>query len=131
MGFASDNIQGETMTDSSPTSITAAQRAMCEQYSTSFVASPPDSKLGFALATKGKLPINGLRHPVSDDTNGWYIWCGEDFSDDAALFAPFHASHFYEQYPEIARVLGLPPGYRFLFAPNYLDVWFDESLLNV
>jgi hypothetical protein len=24
--------------------------------------SPPDSKLGFALSTNGKLPVNGLRH---------------------------------------------------------------------
>src|SRR5262249_34122911 len=103
------------MTDKSNTSITAAQRLICEQYATGFVASPPDSKLGFALTTKGKVPINGLRHPVAGDTNGWYIWCGEGFGHDAAFFAPLHASHFYEEYPEIARLLGLPPGYRFLF----------------
>jgi len=113
------------------TSITTAQRKMCEQYAASFVAVPPGSKLGLALTTKGKMPINGLRHPVADDTNGWYIWCGEDFSHDAEFFAPVHASHFYEEYPEIASLLGLPPGYRFLFAPNCLDVWFDESLLKV
>jgi hypothetical protein len=122
------------MTDrlnSSLSSITAAQRKICDEYAASFAASPPDSKLGFALATKGKLPINGLRHPVGGDTNGWYIWCGEDFSRDAEFFAPVHASHFYEEYPEVARLLGLPPGYRFLFAPDRLDVWFDESLLQV
>jgi hypothetical protein len=113
------------------TSITTAQKKMCEQYAASFVAAPADSKLGLALTTKGKMPINGLRHPVADDTNGWYIWCGEYFSHDAEFFAPVHASHFYEEYPEIASLLGLPPGYRFLFAPNCLDVWFDESLLKV
>lgn len=112
-------------------SIAAAQRSLCEQYAADFVASPSDTKLGFAFTTKGKLPINGLRHPVVGDANGWYIWCGEHFSDDAEFFAPLHASHFYEEYPEIARLLGLPPGYRFLFAPNCLDVWFDESLLKV
>ncbi len=113
------------------TSVIVAQRSLCEQYAASFVASPPDTKLGFALTTKGKLPINGLRHPVVGDGNGWYIWCGEEFSNEADFFAPLHASHFYEEYPEAARLLGLPPGYRFLLAPDYLDVWFDGSLLKV
>ena len=104
---------------------------MCERYAVSFVAAPPDSKLGLALTTKGRMPINGLRHPVADDTSGWYIWCGEDISREPDFFAPLHASHIYEEYPEIAKFLGLPPGYRFLFAPDSEDVWFDESLLNV
>jgi len=108
------------MSDPPLTAITTAQRTMCEQYAASFVAAPPNSKLGLALTTKGKMPINGLRHPVTDDTNGWYIWCGEDFSHDAEFFAPVRASPFYEEYPEIANLLGLPPGYRFLFAPNCL-----------
>ena len=112
-------------------SITAAQREICNRYAAGFAASPPDSKLGFALATKGKLPFNGLRHPVAGDTNGWYIWCGEDFNQSSEFFSPIHTRHFYEDYPEIARLLGLPPGYRFLFAPTCLDVWFDESLLKV
>jgi hypothetical protein len=127
-GFASDNIQNQTMTDAS---ITAAQKEVCKEHAASFVGSPPDSKLGFARTTKGKVPINGLRHPLGGNTNGWYIWCGEDFSDDSEFFAPVHASHFYEEYPEVARFLGLPPGYRFLFAPNCIDIWFDESLLKV
>jgi hypothetical protein len=46
----------------------------------------PDSKLGFARTTKGKLLINGLRPPLAGDTNGWYIWCGEDFSGDPEFF---------------------------------------------
>jgi hypothetical protein len=42
-----------------------------------------------------------------------------------------HASHVYEDYPEVAPFLGLPPGFRFLFAPGAVDIWFDESLLKV
>jgi hypothetical protein len=119
------------MTHKSLTSITSAQRALCDEHTAGFIPSPADSKLGFALSTKGNLPINGLRHPVVGDTNGWYIWCGEEFSHDAEFFAPIHTSHVYEEYPEIARFLGLPPGYRFLFTPDSMDVWFDESLLKV
>jgi hypothetical protein len=103
----------------------------CDEHAAVFVPSPLESKLGFALSTRGKLPVNGLRHPTAGDTNGWYIWCGEHFSHDAEFFAPLHASRVYQKYPEIVKFLGLPPGYRFLFAPDYVDVWFDESLLRV
>jgi|SRR5215469_12296831 len=108
----------------------SAQRALCVEHSVGYVPCLPESKLGFALSTTGKVPINGLRHPVENETNGWYIWCGEEFSDDSEFFAPLHASHVYEDYPEMATFLGLPPGYRFLLAPDYVDVWFDESLLK-
>jgi hypothetical protein len=77
------------------------------------------------------IPINGLRHPVVGETSGWYIWCGRIFSDAPDFFAPLHTFHLYEDYPEIAHLLGLPPGYRFLLAGDSLDVWFDASLLNV
>jgi hypothetical protein len=30
-----------------------------------------------------------------------------------------------------ADILGLPPGWRFLIAPGYLDVWYDASLLDI
>ena len=96
-----------------------------------YVPSSPESKLGFALSSKGKLPVNGLRHPVVDETNGWYIWSGEAFSNDVEFFKPLHASHFYEDYPEVAKYLGLPPGFRFLFSPSGVDIWFDQSLLKI
>ena len=41
-------------------SIASAQRVVCEQHAAIFVASPPDSKLGFALTTTGKLRRTGL-----------------------------------------------------------------------
>ncbi len=110
--------------------IVASQKAFCAEHAVEYVASLPESKLGFALSTKGKLPINGLRHRVENETNGWYLWCGEEFSDDAEFFDPLHASHIYEDYPEMAKFLGLPPGYRFLLAQACVDVWSDESLLE-
>jgi hypothetical protein len=73
MGPASDSIQNRRMADKlkdTLASITAVQKTFFEQHLASFMVSPPDSKLGFVLTTKGKLPINGLRHPVADDTNG-------------------------------------------------------------
>jgi hypothetical protein len=107
------------------------QEALCKHYGAKFTAAPGESKSGFALSTKGLFPINGLRHSPVGDTSGWYIWCGEQFSDRPEFFASLHTIHLYEEYPAIAKFLGLPPGYRFLLAGEYLDVWYDESLLNI
>jgi len=107
------------------------QKALCIQYSASFVSTPPEHKIGFATATVGLKPINGLRHPMSAGTSGWYIWCGESLSQAADFFAPLHASHIYERMPDLSRLFGLPPGYRFVIAGEYLDVWYDEKLLAV
>lgn len=90
-----------------------------------------DSKVGFAIDSVGLAPINGLRHPPSEGTSGWYIWCGENLSQSSEFFAPLHTIHLFDRCPEALDFLGLPPGYRFLIAGDYFDVWFDESLLNV
>lgn len=90
--------------------IEAAQRLLCKECQVEYVASPAHSKTGFAIATRGQLPVNGLRHPVVGTTSGWYIWCGEQFSEDPDFFAPRHTQHIYEDFPEVAEFLGLPPG---------------------
>lgn len=106
------------------------QMALCRQYERDFVPCPPDSKLGLALQTLGKKPINGLRHRPTSNTNGWYIWAG-DYSSEKDFFAPLHTWHVPERLPEVVRFLGLQPGSRFLLAGDRVDVWFDEALLNV
>ena len=89
------------------------------------------SKLGIALNTIGKQPINGLRHPCENETNGWYIWCGEELSNDEDFFSPLHVEHISEYLPEVMDYLNLPPGYRFLINNNkFEDVWFDENLIK-
>ena len=111
--------------------IEEAQQAVCTHYNASFVQTLPADKLGLATGTAGLTPINGLRHPQTIGTSGWYIWCGEAFSEAADFFEPLHAAHIYERLPVISHLLGLPAGYRFLLAGDYLDVWYDEKLLNV
>ena len=104
---------------------------LCTRFDAAFVSTPLDDKVGFAGSTSGLNPINGLRHPRTSGTSGWYIWRGEAFSESGDFFEPQHAKHIYESLPIAAHLLGLPPGYRFLLAEDYLDVWFDEKLLNV
>jgi hypothetical protein len=115
----------------SQVSIENLQKKICEKYGTQYSWLAADSKLGFAISTKGKTPINGLRHLPQGETCGWFIWCGTEFSDAPDFFVPLHARHVFEDYPEVGQLLGLPPGYRFLAAGEYLDVWYDSSLLHV
>ena len=106
------------------------QKALCDQHKADFCPSPDTLKVGIAENIRtGLLPINGLRHPQSDDTTGWYIWAGEQLQDDPDFFRPLHVSHLGEWCPEVRKFLGLPPGWRFLVAGEYENVWFDESLL--
>jgi len=42
-----------------------------------------------------------------------------------------HAYHVYNEHRKWGRLLGLAPGYRFLFDGDYLGVWFDPSFPDV
>lgn len=74
------------------------------------------------------MPLNGLRHPVVGDASGWFIWRGKDLSSASDYFQPMHVAHLVVECPEAAEFLALPPGWRFLIAPGYVDVWYDETL---
>lgn len=90
------------------------------------------SRLGWSTtAVPGAVPLNGLRHPASDGTCGWYVWGGEELSEDADFFAPLCIEHVADRCPEVLPFLALPPGWRFLIAPGHQDVWFDDSLLVI
>jgi hypothetical protein len=108
-----------------------AQKELCKRYGAPYWPSPDFLKVGIALNVRNGLqPINGLRHPVTKDTTGWYIWAGHDLSPGPDFFKPLHVEHLAEWCPIALRYLGLPPGWRFLVAPDHEDVWFDASLLN-
>jgi hypothetical protein len=78
----------------------------------------------------GKRPLNGLRHPAHGNMSGWYAW-GAEFSSHPDFFQVLHAMHFDEQFPELVKFFGMPPGYRFLVDGSYLDIWFDPTLLKI
>lgn len=108
-----------------------SQQTICAQYATQYSEPPLDTNVGLARSTKTQLPLNGLRHSPTETTSGWFIWCGESFSEAPDWFVPVCIAHLYEEMPEIAAFLALPPGYRFLVVGEYVDVWFDASLLNM
>lgn len=109
-----------------------AQLEICQRWGAQCLPPEPSHKLGIAENVReGVQPINGLRHPPEGDTSGWYIWAGEELSTSADFFLPLHICHLDDWRPDIIKYLGLPPGWRFLIAPNHEDVWFDESLLDI
>ena len=109
------------------------QKAICEKFNLPFVGAPSFLKMGITRNVKdGIQPVNGLRHPPEGDTSGWYVWAGEDFSEDPDFFVLIHIEHLPEWCPDIVKYLGLPPGSRFLMtADGYEDVWEDKSLLEI
>ena len=109
------------------------QKNVCNKYGAKFHASPSNLKVGISLNVReGIIPINGFRHPAELDTTGWYIYSGEgEIPKDEDFFKPLHIEHLAQWCPQIIMYLGLPPGWRFIVASDYEDVWFDESLLDI
>ncbi|AUX48096.1 hypothetical protein SOCE26_096260 [Sorangium cellulosum] len=106
------------------------QRRVCERFGAAFVASPDSLKVGISPNVReGIVPLNGLRHIPEEDTTGWYIWAGEDLSQEPDFFQPLHVAHLIDWCPSVLRYLGLGPGWRFLVADGYEDVWFDQGIL--
>ena len=108
------------------------QQIICDKYNAPFLAPHLTMKVGISPNVKnGIYPLNGLRHNPEGDTTGWYIWAGEELSNNPDFFVPLHVEHLIKWCPEIIKYLGLAPGWRFLVAPGYEDVWEDDSLLKV
>lgn len=107
------------------------QQALCARVGAPCQPVGPELKVGIAENVRsGHWPVNGLRHPQQDGASGWFIWAGETLSDADDFFLPLHAAHLGTWRPEVLPYLGLPPGYRFLIAPGYEDVWEDVALLS-
>lgn len=121
------------MNPSAPHWLESSQAEMCARFVVAPVPTAPDTKVGISRAAlEGGMPVNGLRHPPKGDASGWYIWAGEGGPGQAEhFFVPLHVDHLAGGCPLVLPYLALPPGWRFLVAPDYEDVWFDETLLRV
>jgi hypothetical protein len=111
--------------------ILPAQREVCRRFGVEPLPSPSDLRVGIAENVEQESwPINGLRHEPEGDTTGWYIWAGEELSDDPDFFRPLHVEHLAERCQAVLPYLALPPGWRFLIAAGYEDVWEDTTLVT-
>jgi hypothetical protein len=108
------------------------QKILCGKFGIEWVSSEISLKIGLSdEVIKGIMPINGLRHWQEKDTTGWYIWAGEEYSNEDDFFKPHCLKHLITICPLIIQYLGLPAGYRFLIDnKGYEDVWEDKKLLK-
>ncbi|WP_157222300.1 hypothetical protein [Novosphingobium sp. AP12] len=108
-----------------------AQQSVCERLGVHFT--PPEDSFTVGIsesALRGQMPLHGLRHPFKSGSTGWFIWSG-DYSEADDFFKPVHLYHLREDCPAVLPYLALPPGWRFLVAPGFEDVWSDSNLLNI
>ena len=114
------------------TELIKQQQETCSRCGAEYEPSSPDLILGISRNfSSGIWPLNGLRHPQQGQTCGWYLWAGEQWSEEEDFFRPLHVQHLLDARPEVAKYLGLAPGWRFLLGPDYEDVWFDSKLLEM
>jgi hypothetical protein len=106
------------------------QIAMCNRHGALFEATADDAIVGASRSlSSGAMPLHGIRHLAEGGICGWYLWAG-DYSEADDFFEPVHVSHLAGICPDVLPYLGLAPGWRFLLAPNSVDVWYDVKLLN-
>jgi hypothetical protein len=108
------------------------QSDLCKRFGVPVSFPERHLKLGVAVDVfSGRIPLNGLRHPPKAGTCGWFLWAGEELSSAPDFFKPTHVEHLFERCPQVLTYLALPPGWRFLMADGYEDVWQDASLLEI
>lgn len=110
----------------------ARQLATCQRFRVGPVVPVTGQTVGLSRNARGPTvwPLNGLRHSPVGGTSGWYVWAGEEFDMRPDFFQPVHIEHLWTLCPLVLPYLALPPGWRFLIAPNQEDVWQDLSLLR-
>ena len=112
-------------------SILPSQADVCERHGVTPQLPSIDDRIGIALGTLHRIPINGMRIPALAGSSGWFIFGGLEASQDDDFYSPLCVSHL-GKYCEIALpYLCLPAGWRFQIDPDgYEDVWYDETLVT-
>lgn len=106
------------------------QKDLCKRLNVEWIETQANQMIGIADDIDG-VPIHALRHPIENNSAGWYIWT-QEYSEQENFFKPVHAGHLVQIKPALLKYLGLPPGYRFLIDNvGYEDIWYDKSLLNI
>lgn len=64
------------------------QIKICEKYGAKFLEANINLKVGISenIIDGTIMPLNALRHLPEVDTTGWYIWAGNEISDDENFF---------------------------------------------
>ena len=107
------------------------QRRVCEAYGVDYTPPLPGSKVGIALQTLDRTPVHAVRLPPTETTCGWYIYAGDEWSDDPDFYQPLCVEHMAKYCENAVPFLALPPGWWFYTdgKGNY-EASFDPKLLE-
>jgi hypothetical protein len=109
----------------------SSQIEVCEKYRTQPQLFLLHDRVGISLATMNQVPINGLRIPAMSGSSGWFIYGGDEPTDDPNFYQPLCITHLRNHCEIAIPYLCLPAGWRFqIDRDGYEDVWYDESLLT-
>ena len=108
----------------------ALQLDLCREHDVAFSPPAPGSRVGVELQTLGCLPLHGLRSPAQGEASGWYFWAGDAQTEVPDFYQPLSVEHLEDRCPLVLRFLGLPARWRFLTDGDYVDVWYDDELLQ-
>jgi hypothetical protein len=89
------------------------QRRVCQAYGVEYTPPAFGSKVGIALQTLARRPIHGVRLLPTETTCGWYIFAGDEWSDDPDFYKPLCVEHLEEYCKFALPFLCLPAGWRF------------------
>ncbi len=133
-GTAPGGLDALPASEMNTNAIEAEQQLICHKYGASYQEVNWNLMVAVAdnLSNTSIQPINGLRHLQEGNTNGWYLWRGDDFPvGQADYFKPVCVIHLLDLCPQIVKYLALPAGSRIQTDDfGYEDVWEDSSLIN-
>jgi hypothetical protein len=108
------------------------QRLLCERTEVEFTPPAPGSIVWVALQTMDRLPIRGVRHLPTETASGWYIFAGDEWSDDPNFYQPLGVEGLAQYCQPVLQLLALPPGWWFHTGGprDRAQVRFDPKLLR-
>jgi hypothetical protein len=109
-------------------SLQELQQRICGTYGAGYKPPAPGSKVGLAIQTLGRVPIHGVRPAPTATTCGWYIYAGDEWSDDPDFYKPLCVEHLADYCEFALPFVCLPPGWRFMTdGKGFMDVWQDAE----
>jgi hypothetical protein len=112
------------------TSLVEQQRC-CADYGAEWSPPPSDFKVSIARSV---LPcvgaFHGARRRPSEGDSGWYVWAGDEYSDDPTYFVHVSVASLREWCPSALKFLALPAGWRFEMSEDGERAWPDPQLLE-
>lgn len=111
----------------------AGQRELCASLGEEFA--PPHFS-DFALVSDGVLerkpPIEGVRYPPDSPSSGWIFTTDLCSPGDYQSLKKVHLYHVTSVWPELHRIVGVPPGYYFRICSKEdsreSGLWFDKDI---